>query len=105
MIIVTSSRCEGIINTARGGIVDETALRDALEKGFISGAAIDVFEKEPYSGPLSLMENCNLTPHLGSCTLECRARMESESLNEALRFLQGDSLLQEVPDAEYVYQE
>ena len=67
--------------------------------------AIDVFEKEPYSGPLSLMENCILTPHLGSCTLECRARMESESLNEALRFLQGDSLLQEVPDAEYVYQE
>ena len=51
------------------------------------------------------MENCILTPHLGSCTLECRARMESESLNEALRFLQGDSLLQEVPDAEYVYQE
>ncbi len=94
-----------LINTARGGIVDETALRDALEKGFIAGAAIDVFEKEPYSGPLSLMENCILTPHLGSCTLECRARMESESLNEALRFLQGDSLLQEVPDAEYVYQE
>ena len=52
-----------LINTARGGIVDETALRDALEKGFISGAAIDVFEKEPYSGPLSLMENCILTPH------------------------------------------
>ena len=94
-----------LINTARGGIVDETALRDALEKGFIEGAAIDVFEKEPYSGPLSLMENCILTPHLASCTLECRARMESESLNEALRFLQGDSLLQEVPDAEYVYQE
>ncbi len=94
-----------LINTARGGIVDETALKDALEKGFISGAAIDVFEKEPYSGLLSLMENCILTPHLGSCTLECRARMESESLNEALRFLQGDSLLQEVPDAEYVYQE
>ena len=94
-----------LINTARGGIVDETALRDALEKGFIAGAAIDVFEKEPYFGPLSSMENCILTPHLGSCTLECRARMESESLNEALRFLQGDSLLQEVPDAEYVYQE
>jgi Lactate dehydrogenase and related dehydrogenases len=35
-----------LINTARGGIVDETALKDALEKGFISGAAIDVFEKE-----------------------------------------------------------
>ena len=94
-----------LINTARGGIVDEIALKHALEKGGIAGAAIDVFEKEPYTGPLSLLENCLLTPHLGSCTLECRSRMESEALNEALRWLQGNSLQQEVPDDEYVYQE
>ena len=40
-----------LINTARGGIVDETALRDALEKGFISGAAIDVLKKNPIPVP------------------------------------------------------
>ena len=94
-----------IINTARGGIIDEVALEKALERKMISGAGIDVFEKEPYIGPLREKRNCLLTPHLGSCTLECRSRMESEALNEALRWLQGSPLQQEVPDDEYAYQE
>ena len=64
-----------IINTARGGIIDEVALEKALEKKMISGAGIDVFEKEPYTGPLREKRNCLLTPHLGSCKLEYRSRM------------------------------
>ena len=94
-----------LINTARGGIVDEDALDQALELQMLAGAAIDVFEQEPYSGPLTFRESCLLTPHLGSCTLSSRTRMESEALNETLRWLRGDPLEQEVPDKEYAYQE
>ena len=65
-----------LVNTARGPIVDERALVDALRAGVIAGAALDVFEREPEveEGLLEL-ENVVLTPHLGSATRETRVAM------------------------------
>ena len=90
-----------LINTARGGIVNERALRIALENGTLFGAAIDTFETEPYSGPLCDLKECLLTSHMGSMSEDCRARMEIEATQEVVRFVKGEVLSQEVPEAEY----
>lgn len=94
-----------LINTARGGIVQENALEQALRERILSGAAVDVFEQEPYQGPLRQLENIILTPHQGSCSLDCRLRMELESAEEGLRYLKGEPLMRTVPLSEYEYQE
>ena len=90
-----------IINTSRGGIVNEQDLYDVMHSGHLSGAAIDVFEKEPYSGPLREIERCLLTAHMGSMSVDCRTRMEIESTEEAIRFLMCKDLESEVPQEEY----
>ena len=90
-----------LINTSRGGVVDEKALYQVLKDNKIAGAAIDVFEKEPYQGPLGDLENCLLTSHMGSMSLDCRTRMEIEATEEAIRFLLGKPLLSPVPTEEY----
>jgi D-3-phosphoglycerate dehydrogenase / 2-oxoglutarate reductase len=90
-----------LINTARGGIVDETALYEALSRGTLRAAAIDVFEEEPYAGPLTGLEGVTLTCHMGSMTSDCRGRMEREAAEDALRFLRGEPLAQPVPPEEY----
>lgn len=65
-----------LVNTARGPVVDEEALADALEAGTIAGAALDVFEREPaVCERLLTLENVVLCPHLGSATLEAREAM------------------------------
>jgi len=65
-----------LINTARGPIVDESALVDALTSGAISGAGLDVFEEEPWLDPrLATMPQVVLLPHLGSATMEARVEM------------------------------
>ena len=93
-----------LINTSRGGVVDEKALYHALKENKIAGAAIDVFEQEPYKGPLADLENCLLTSHMGSMSLDCRTRMEIEATEEAIRFLLGKRLLSPVPPEEYELQ-
>ena len=90
-----------LINTARGGIVDETALHEALVSRHLRGAAIDVFENEPYQGPLSALESCLLTSHMGSMSFDCRTVMEIEATAEAVRYLRGERLASPVPDSEY----
>ena len=90
-----------IINTARGGIINEQDLYDVMKAGHLSGAAIDVFEQEPYSGKLAEIERCLLTAHMGSMSVDCRVRMEIEATEEAVRFLTGKALEGEVPKAEY----
>ena len=93
-----------LINTARGGIINEFDLANALNAGHLDGAAIDVFEHEPYTGPLAEIERCILTSHMGSMTVDCRTRMEIEATEEAVRFLTGLSLEREVPEEEYKFQ-
>lgn len=76
-----------IINTSRGGLIDEAALGNALKNGLICGAAIDTFEKEPYNGPLTEFDNVVLTCHMGSSALETRKQMELETVNNLINAL------------------
>ena len=89
-----------LVNTSRGGIVNETALADSLKSGKLGGAAVDVFETEPYIGPLCGIPNTILTAHMGSMTFACRDRMEFEATMEVCRHLDGESLLNPVPTSE-----
>jgi D-3-phosphoglycerate dehydrogenase / 2-oxoglutarate reductase len=93
-----------LINTARGGIINEKDLYIALQERMIAGAAIDVFEDEPYNGDLNKLDNCILTSHMGSMTFDCRARMEIEATEEVIRFIKGTSLKGIVPKEEYELQ-
>lgn len=90
-----------IINTSRGGIINEQDLFNVLKSGHLSGAAIDVFEEEPYNGPLNKLDNIILTAHMGSMSVDCRTRMEIEATEEAIRFIKNENLLGEVPISEY----
>lgn len=93
-----------VINTARGGIINEHDLYDVLQSGHLTAAAIDVFDFEPYSGPLKELRNCLLTAHMGSMSVDCRTRMEIEATEEVVRFLTGQSLMGVVPEEEYEVQ-
>ena len=79
-----------LLNSARGKLIDEAALADALEKGQISGAALDVFENEPdITERLKRMDNVVLTPHIGSNTLRTRNRMAEQCAEEIRNALAG----------------
>ena len=93
-----------LINTSRGGIVNEDDLYDVMASGHLSGAAIDVFEDEPYNGKLTRIERCLLTAHMGSMSIDCRTDMEIKATEEAVRFLTNGELHSEVPQEEYQIQ-
>lgn len=79
-----------LINTARGEVIDEQALVEALRAGTIAGAGLDVFEAEPrVSEPLLTMENVVLLPHLGSATRETRVGMGMRVLDNLTAFFDG----------------
>lgn len=81
-----------LINTARGDIVDEAALVEALKAGTIAGAGLDVFEKEPIVTEALLdMENVVLLPHLGSATTEVREAMGFRVFENAKAFFKGEA--------------
>ena len=94
-----------LINTCRGGVVDEAALATALRAGRLGGAAVDTFSHEPYDGELVGVETCLMTPHMGSMAADCRLRMEQGAAQNAIAFLRGDSLDELVPESEYELQE
>jgi D-3-phosphoglycerate dehydrogenase len=93
-----------LINCARGGIVHEQDLAEVLKSGHLGGAAVDVFEHEPYAGELCGIERCLLTAHMGSMSVDCRTRMEIEATEEAVRFLKGEAQRSPVPRDEYEVQ-
>lgn len=87
-----------VLNTARGAILDESALYDALASGHLGGAALDVFEREPYAPDvatkdLRTLPNCLVTPHVGSNTAETNRAMALTAGQTVIR------LLSEGPDA------
>ncbi|OPY89038.1 MAG: Phenyllactate dehydrogenase [Smithella sp. PtaU1.Bin162] len=76
-----------LLNVARGGVVSEKALIEALENKTVAGAWLDTFEEEPYNGILCHYPNVILTPHVGSYTAECRLQMETEAVDSLLNYL------------------
>jgi glyoxylate reductase len=83
-----------LVNAARGPIVDERALADALTAGRIAGAGLDVYEQEPRIEPRLLeLENVVLTPHLGSATVETRTAMAELAARNAISVLRGQGPL------------
>jgi len=89
-----------LINAARGPVVDEAALAWALKNRMISGAALDVYEREPEIHPdLLTLENVVLAPHLGSSTMEARVAMADLAARNAIAVMSGQPPLTPVPRA------
>ena len=84
-----------IVNTSRGGIIDENSLYEALKSKLIKGAGMDVFESEPPSSdhPFFNLDNILLTPHNAALTLECRERMSLEASENIAYYLKDMSRL------------
>jgi D-3-phosphoglycerate dehydrogenase / 2-oxoglutarate reductase len=74
-----------LINTARGALIDETALELALQEGIVASAGLDVFLQEPYSGSLLKYSQVIVTPHIASNTVESREQMETEAVGNLIR--------------------
>lgn len=92
-----------IVNMARGSVVDERALSDALDRGVLRGAALDVFEAEPLGdSPLLHLSNVLLSPHAGSATNETRAQMLKLTMENLQAVLAGRAALTPVPIAQVV---
>jgi glycerate dehydrogenase len=81
-----------LINTARGGLIDEQDLKESLESGRLAGAALDVVSTEPIqaSNPLLSAPNCLITPHMAWTSVEARRRIMQVTANNIAAFLRGD---------------
>ena len=87
-----------LVNTARGPLVDEAALVDALERGHLGGAGLDVFETEPpLDTPLARMRNVALTPHISAGTRDALAAKMAHVFDNLARFFDGRPMEHEVP--------
>lgn len=96
--LLRMKRTAYLINTSRGPVVDEAALARALRDGRLSGAALDVYEREPIVHPdLLTLENALLIPHLASATTETRTAMADLAASNALAVLAGQPPLTPVP--------
>ncbi|MCH7648906.1 MAG: D-2-hydroxyacid dehydrogenase [Nitrosopumilus sp.] len=86
----TMKKTAKIINTSRGGVVDEDALYDAIKNGTLGGAALDVFEKEPAIGnKLAELDNVILTPHIGAQTKEAQSLAANVIAEKIIQILRG----------------
>ena len=81
-----------LINVARGGLVDEAALHDAIVEGHLAAAGLDVFESEPYSGLLANLAQVVMTAHMGTSARETRNIMEEEAAANLLQYLVKNGL-------------
>jgi phosphoglycerate dehydrogenase-like enzyme len=90
-----------LVNTARGGIVDEVALAGALCKGHLGGAALDVLETEPLPAdhPLRSAPNVTITPHIAGATTEARTRSSKMAASQIIDFFEGRPVAHLVPGA------
>ena len=82
-----------VVNVSRGGLIDESALHDALKSQHLSGAALDCFEDEPYSGPLLQVPGVHVTAHMGSYARETRDLMEVEASTNLVNGLRKRGLI------------
>ncbi|MDH3737320.1 MAG: D-2-hydroxyacid dehydrogenase [Nitrosopumilus sp.] len=86
----TMKKTAKIINTSRGGVVDEDALYEAIKNGTLGGAALDVFEKEPAIGnKLAELDNVILTPHVGAQTKEAQSLAANVIAEKIIQILRG----------------
>jgi D-3-phosphoglycerate dehydrogenase len=86
----TMKKTAKIINTSRGGVIDEDALYEAIKSGNLGGAALDVFEKEPATGnKLAELDNVILTPHIGAQTKEAQSLAANIIGEKIIQILRG----------------
>jgi glycerate dehydrogenase len=90
-LLATMKPASFLVNTSRGGLINEPDLAEALNKGIIAGAALDVLSTEPPSAdnPLLHAKNCLITPHIGWATFEARSRLMEVIVNNIKAFLEG----------------
>jgi len=85
--MATMKKGSFLVNIARGGLIDEDALRSSLISGHLAGAALDCFEIEPYAGPLKDLDNVVMTAHMGTYATETRGQMEREAAGQLVDHL------------------
>lgn len=95
-----------LVNTARGAVVDEAALVDALDAGRVASCGLDVYEDEPRVHPgLVANQRVLLVPHMGTWTVETEAKMEEWTMGNVRRVLEEGRLVSIVPEQRHLGEE